>query len=468
MKKDINRITFFNFLSILLLQGIAMISAPLFSRLLGTSGYGSLASFTAWSNMACIILSLQSNETIVNARQEYDEQAQPGYQSSIMALSILGFLVGGGILMVFAGLLKMERLTLLLILMNAFGIFAVNFLSSKFTYEFKADKNMLLSIFMSVANFGVSLLLVLNMPVEQRYYGRMLGGVISYFAVGAVGCIWILAKGRVPYRKDYWRLCLTLGIPLIFQNLAYALLGSSDILMLEQLAGASASGIYSYALTMAGIIFTIFTALNSSWVPFFYDDMKQGRGEAVRSRASHFLALYTVLCAGFILLVREVFCIYADKSFWKGAELIPIFVVSYFVNMLCTFPVNFEILRKKTTVVAASTVAAARGELGVDEGLGNLVLNYVLIRAMGMTGAALATLLARVIQLAMHEWYTRCVLGKKDYPFPPLPGLKCTAALAVVFVLFYVLKDVWLLRWGLGAAIGLWELKRIRQRKGLM
>ena len=35
MKKDINRITFFNFLSILLLQGIAMISAPLFSRLLG-------------------------------------------------------------------------------------------------------------------------------------------------------------------------------------------------------------------------------------------------------------------------------------------------------------------------------------------------------------------------------------------------------------------------------------------------
>ena len=440
MKKDINRITFFNFLSILLLQGIAMISAPLFSRLLGTSGYGSLASFTAWSNMACIILSLQSNEPIVNARQEYDEQAQPGYQSSIMALSILGFLMGGGILMVF-------------------GIFAVNFLSSKFTYEFKADKNMLLSIFMSVANFGVSLLLVLNMPVEQRYYGRMLGGVISYFAVGAVGSVLILAKGKVLYRAAYWKLCLTLGIPLIFQNLAYALLGSSDILMLEQLAGASASGIYSYALTMAGIIFTIFTALNSSWVPFFYDDMKQGRGEAVRSRASHFLELYTVLCAGFILLVREVFCIYADKSFWKGAELIPIFVVSYFVNMLCTFPVNFEILRKKTTVVAASTVAAA---------LVNLALNYVLIRAMGMTGAALATLLARVIQLAMHEWYTRCVLGKKDYPFPPLPGLKCTAALAVAFVLFYVLKDVWLLRWGLGAAIGLWELAQIRRRNGLM
>lgn len=459
MKKDINRITFYNFLSVLLLQGIAVISAPVFSRLLGTSGYGSLASFTAWSNMACIILSLQSNETIVNARQEYDEQEQAGYQSSIMALALLSFLVGGGVLMLCANALNMDRFTVLLMVMNAFGCYAVNFLSSKFTYEFKADKNVMLSVFMSVANFGISLLLVLNMPMEQRYYGRLLGGVISYFAVGAVGSVLILAKGKVLYRAAYWKLCLTLGIPLIFQNLAYALLGSSDVLMLEQLAGASASGIYSYAMTMAGIIFTIFTALNSSWVPFFYDDMKQGREEAVRSRASHFLELFTVLCAGFILLVREVFYLYADKSFWNGAELIPIFVVSYFVNMLCTFPVNFEILRKKTTVVAAATVAAA---------LVNLVLNYVLIRAMGMTGAALATLLARVIQLAMHEWYTRCVLGKKDYPFPSLPGLKCTAALAVVFVLFYVLKDVWLLRWGLGAAIGLWELAQIRRRNGLM
>ena len=459
MKKDINRITFFNFLSILLLQGIAMISAPLFSRLLGTSGYGSLASFTAWSNMACIILSLQSNETIVNARQEYDEQAQPGYQSSIMALSILGFLVGGGILMVFAGLLKMERLTLLLILMNAFGIFAVNFLSSKFTYEFKADKNMLLSIFMSVANFGVSLLLVLNMPVEQRYYGRMLGGVISYFAVGAVGSVLILAKGKVLYRAAYWKLCLTLGIPLIFQNLAYALLGSSDILMLEQLAGASASGIYSYALTMAGIIFTIFTALNSSWVPFFYDDMKQGREEAVRSRASHFLELYTVLCAGFILLVREVFCIYADKSFWNGAELIPIFVVSYFVNMLCTFPVNFEYYHKKTKVVSIITIVSS---------LINVGLNYLLILRIGMAGAAVATLISHSLQLTLHYLYVRFALGGKEYPFPLKMWVGYAAVFAAVAVASVAADGLWLARWGLGAAVGLWELLRIRKRKVLI
>ena len=39
MKKS-NRIVFFNFLSIVLLQGLSIITAPLFSRMLGTDGYG--------------------------------------------------------------------------------------------------------------------------------------------------------------------------------------------------------------------------------------------------------------------------------------------------------------------------------------------------------------------------------------------------------------------------------------------
>ena len=57
MKKNINRIAFFNFLSMLLLQGISLISSPLFSRLLGTEGYGNLASFSTWAGIAVTVLS---------------------------------------------------------------------------------------------------------------------------------------------------------------------------------------------------------------------------------------------------------------------------------------------------------------------------------------------------------------------------------------------------------------------------
>ena len=463
MKKSINRIAFFNFLSILLLQGISLISAPLFSRLLNTDGYGNLASFTTWAGIAATVLSLQTNATIVNARVKFPEEQQPAYQSAAMAVSLLSFGMGALIIAAFYGPisqgLQMERWLIGLLLVQAFGTCGVNFLNSKFTYEFKADKNMLLSVFIAVASLGTALVFVLNSPQEQRYLGRIMGNVLVYGAVGLAGCIWILWKGRTFYSRQYWRFCLFLGIPLVFQNLAYSILGSSDILMLKQMAGASESGIYSLAYTLSGIMFTIFNALNNSWVPFFFDDMKQDRSRQASHQAEHFLELYAVLSVGFVLLVREIYHVYAGEEFRPGLELIPVFTASYFANMLCTFPVNFELFHQKTPAVAAATVAAA---------VVNLVLNYVFIRLYGMVGAAVATLLSHGLQLTIHEIYCRRFLGKGRYPFSLAAEGKYTALFGAGVLLFYVGKDAWYLRWPLGALLGLWELSRIWKRRSLL
>lgn len=463
MKKNINRIAFFNFLSILLLQGISFISSPLFSRLLGTEGYGNLASFSTWAGIAVTVLSLQTNATIVNAMVEFPEEEQPAYQASAMMLSILSFAVGSVLVMLLSGPisagLKMQRWLLGLLLVQAFGTFGVNFLSSKFTYEFKADRNMLLSVFIAVASMGVALVFVLNSPMDRRYLGRIAGNALVYGGVGTAGCLWVLSKGKKAFNRRYWKFAFLLGCPLVFQNLAYSILGSSDILMLKQMAGASDSGIYSLAFTLSGIMFTIFGALNNSWTPFFFDDMKQGRRENLVRQGNNFLELFTVLSIGFVLLVREVYHVYADREFWPGLELIPVFVASYYVNMLCTFPVNYELYHKKTNVVAIATVAAS---------LVNLVLNYTFIRLFGMTGAAIATLLSHCLQLAMHEIYSRQVLGKRDYPFALSTWVKYTAVMAAAMAIFYLLPGQWYIRWPLGAAIGLWELSRIWKRRSLL
>lgn len=463
MKKNVNRIAFFNFLSVLLLQGISLISAPLFSGLLGTTGYGDLSSFTVWANLMATAFSLQSNLTIVNARQEYSEQEQPAYQSSVMTLSLLCFAAAGVLIMAFSrplsAALKMSQPMLALMLLYALGTFGTNFLNSKFTYEFKADWNMLLSVFLAVSNLGVSLLLVLKMPQEQRYFGKILGGILTIGSTGLVACICILLRGKTFYRPDYWKFCFTLGWPLTFQALAYSLLGNSDVVMLKQMEGADASGVYSLAFTISGVMFTLYNALNTSWVPFFFDDMKAGRRTSVVRQGGNYLELYTVLSVGFVLLVPEVFRFFTKEGFWQGVALIPIFVANYYGNMLCTFPVNYELHNKKTWAVTVGTILAA---------LINIVLNYVMIRAWGMVGAAIATLLARLIQLAMHQIYARRILGKRDYPFPRGPELGGIAGLTLAIVLFYLTPNAWFIRWPLAAAVGIWELLRIWKRRSLL
>lgn len=462
MRKQ-NKIAFFNILSTILLRGISLFTAPLFSRMLGTEGYGIVSLYTIWVGVAAIAFTLQTNGTLVNARVEYPEDQQHKYQSSVMTLSLLFFLLCSAVVVLFlpqiSALLKLHWILVLLILFQSFGNFCLNFLNSKFTYEFKADKNMYVSVGITLTTLVLSVVLILAMPPEINYFGRILALAITYGGIGIGICSYVLLKGRTFYNREYWRLALMLALPVVFYSLSDLLLGQCDRVMLQNMMNESMVGQYSLAYNFGGIIFTIFVALNNSWTPFFFEDMKQGEQVRMRTQAKNFLELFTVLAVGFVLLAPEVYHIFASREFWAGTALIPIFVTSYYLNFICTFPINYEYFYKKTKVVAVVTVGTS---------LMNIGLNYVLIRAFGVTGAALATATAHGIQLAAHYVYVRYVMKKGDYPF----GIRLWAKYVLIFfgmVAFVYLTDgMWLLRWGVGAVIGIWELLRIRRRKVLI
>lgn len=458
MKRQ-NRVAFFNILSVLLLRGISILTMPLFTRLLGDSGYGVTTIYNTWVGFLAVIFTLQTQGTLVNARMEYPEQEQQRYQSAAMGLSLTVFALCSAVVLAFLGpvsqALKLDRLLIVLMLIQAFGTYCVNFLNIKFVYEFKAGRNMVMSLAVPLITLALSLALLLPLPQEQRYYGRIVAIAATYGLIGIPGGIYILAKGKQLYNREYWKFCTVLAIPVVFHNLSDLILGQSDKLMLQQMLGEGPVGQYSAALVLGGVMFTIFSALNNTWCPFFFEDMKNGQREKVEGKARNFLELFTVLSVGFILLAREVYHVAVDARFRDSTGLIPVFVASYFLNFLCTFPINYEYYRKQTKAVAAVTIAAS---------LVNLGLNYVFIRWMGMAGAAVATMLSHGLQLLAHHLYTKHRLGKEDYPFPVRMWGKYALAFFAVMALVYLTPNTWLLRWGLGAAIGLWELSRIKKR----
>lgn len=462
MKKQ-NRVAFFNILSTLLLRGISIFTAPLFTRLLGNSGYGVTQIYNTWVAVLAIVFTMQTQGTLVNARIEYPQEDQNKYQSSVMSLSLLVFLVCSGLVLCFldpvSSALKLDRLLVILMLVQAFGTFCVNFLNMKFVYEFKAGRNMVMSLVVTLTTLALSLLLIFQLPQQQRYYGRIVAIAATYGIIGIPACILILVKGKTFFRKEYWTFCLTLALPVVFYNLSDLILGQSDKVMLQQMLDEARVGNYSAALNLAGVMFAIFSALNNSWCPFFFEDMRLGETEKVREKAVNFLELFTVLSVGFILLATEVYHIYVKKEFWESTMLIPVFVSSYFLNFLCTFPVNYEYYRKQTKAVAVVTITSS---------LVNVALNYILIKRLGMAGAAVATMLSHLLQLGMHYVYTRYFLGKGEYPFGIRLWGKYAALYLAAVALVFLTSGAWVLRWGIGAAIGLWELLRIKKRRVLI
>ena len=461
MKRQ-NRVAFFNILSVILLNGISIITGPLFSRMLGTSGYGVLKIYNIWASVVAILFTLQTQGTLVNARVEYPEDEQKRYQSSVLFLSVLMFLACSGIIGVFiqpiSRLLKLEPLLIGFMLLQAFGTYCVGFLNTKYTYEFKAGRNMVMSLAVTLVNLVLSIVLILQLPQEIKYYGRVAAIATTYALVGIPACILILLRGKTLVHREYWKFCIVLAIPAVFHNLSDLILGQSDQVMLQHLIDTSAVGCYGYAWQFANILFIIFGALNRTWCPFFFEEMKEGKRDAMMEKTRNFLELFTILACGFLLLTPEVFHVYAGRDFWSGTAIIPLFVASYYLNFLCTFPVNFEYYHKQTKVVAAVTIFSS---------LMNVALNYVLIQMMGMAGAALATALSHGLQLCLHHLYCR-KLGQGSYPFPMKVWVKYAAVFFAMVVIVYGAEGNWLLRWGIGALLGVFELLQIKKRKVLI
>ena len=462
MKKQ-NRVAFFNILSTVILNVLPLITATLFTRLLGTSGYGILATYNIWVAAAAIVCPLQSQGSLVNARIEYNESEQLGYQSSVMTLSMAAFALWTVLTLAFlkpiSQALALPSQVVLIMLAQSFGTFCVSFFGTKLIYELKAGRNMLLSVGVALATFGVSLVLVLRLPQDSRYLGRIWGNASVYALTGVGLCGYILGKGKVFYNRTYWKFCLSLSVPLMFYNLSGLLLGYCDQLMVRGFLGNSQAGIYGFAYQFAGVMFAIFGALNNTWVPFFFNDKKAGDTEKILSQAKNFMELFTILSMGFVLLTPEVFHLLASSDYWPGTELIPLFVTGHYLNFLCTFPVNVENYHKKVRVVAAVTVTSS---------LLNMVLNYFLIHAMGTTGAVLATVISHVFQLIFHYLYCTQRLEKTDYAFPVRRWGAYALAFFAALGISYLPGKFWILRWGIGAVLGVWELLRIRRRKVLL
>ena len=458
--KQRNRIAFFNILSTVVLKGAAFFTGMLFSRLLGGSGYGQLKLYNISVSIVTILFSLQTQTTLANARVEYPEEAQKGYQSSIMTLSVLFFGLCTGLVLVFLKPLslglELEPMIILLLLFQAFGNFCGEVLNKKNVYEFRAGWNMVLSMVMVLVPLALAVVLILQMPYVPRYVGRLIANSVSYGVVGTAVCVGILLRGRTYFHREYWKFCLVLALPAVFHNLSDLILNQMDSLMLNALMNTAAVGYYGNAWGFANFLFILFQALNNIWCAYFFEEMKNGQRQSMLEKTRNFLEVFTILSCGFMLLAPEVYHVYAPKEFWVATMVIPLFTAAYYVNFLCTFPVNFEYYHKKPKAVAVITVSSS---------LLNLVLNFVFIRAMGMAGAAVATLASHCFQLTLHHLYS-VRLG--EYPF----SLKLWAGYPLVFcgilAVVFLLPDAWFIRWPLGAVLGVFMLLRIRKRKVLI
>ena len=455
-----NRIILLNIASTIVLQGLAFFSGPIFSSALGTNNYGIASVYLTWVQIASIVFSLQAGGAIALARSEYPLEDQKRYQSSVFSLATISYGCFSVITLLAASFMSASHgfniPMFVLGLAQGWGMYCVTFMNLKLTYEFKAMSNFILSVGTSVLTVGMSLVLIHFWKEDTNYWGRIIGQSAVYLIVGIGILLYLLLVGKQIYNKVYWKFTLPITVPTVFHSLAHIVLNQSDKVMIQGMVSNSSAGIYALASNFSAVINAIWHAFNNSWVPFYYKYTRQGQLDSIKKHARNYIELFTIITMGFILLSREVFHIYAaSRDFWAGTDYIPLLALGYYFVFLYSFPVNFEFYNKKTKIIAVGTIFAA---------VTNIVLNYIMIKFCGNLGAVIATAVSHGVLFLFHYMIS---LRIKTAIFPLrlsafIPGL---LAVCGTCCFYWITREIWFIRWGLGAILGIYLLIKIVRRR---
>lgn len=457
-----NKAAVFNILGPIILNGINFFTIPIFTRLLGPAQYGIVAVYTTWVGIFSIIMGLQVQGSIGTAMVYFKKGEMKSYLSSILLMgllfSALCLLLGIAFSQQLKELLLLDAEELRLLGIQSVGSFVIAFSGIAFIFAKNAKMNFCVNVLTAVFTTVLSLLFIVFYFSPERFYlGRMYGMAAPITMMGGGLAVYFVKEGHVSFNVKYAKFCLPICIPLIFHGLSQIILGQSDRIMLQHMMGNGPTGIYSFVITFSGVLMAIYGALNNTWVPFYYDDLKAGALAKISLRTKNYIFIYTIMVIVFALWSPEVIKLFVPEPFWPAIRLLPLFIFGNYFNFLYSFPVNFEFFHKTTYTIAIGTICAAVVNIGV---------NYLLIPHFGMWGAAFGTLFAHILLFVFHEIISAFILpfhyhySIKDF----LPGIFVTT---IALVLADCLKDFIVIRWGAGFVLaGIWCYS-IYKRKSL-
>ena len=446
-------------LSQIVLQGIAVIAMPLFTRLLTTDQYGRVSVFSTWSSILALIIGLRVDATVSVAKVHYGEKA---FKKFCTNAYFIVFSTGTAVLLFAAlclkplsSLIRMSPAIVLFLVIYAFGTVCTKVQSCIYLITKKAVKDIILSICLSFFACLISVVLILLMKGNEDE-GRILGMGLPYVIIGSVFCIFYMRNIGKNFDKAMLHYIVSLSTPMIFHGLSALILSQSDRLMIAEMIGDDQAGIYSFCYSVATPLTAIWSALGSAWKPDYYDNLMEGNKEWLKEHSDNYLFLFTSLSCGYLLIAEETLKFLGTKEYWSGIPILPLIVLGCYFQFLYSFPVNYEMYLKQTKVIGiASTVSA----------LLNIGLNIWLIPKYGMLGAAIATLTGYLFLFLIHDFFVRRMEGYHYkwwfYIKGLIPVIGCS-------VLTYILTDYMPIRWGIGAVIGIILILRIKKRRTLL
>lgn len=418
-------------------KGMAFLTVPIFTRILTTYDYGIVTTYNSWVAMLGMALGFALHSGIriayIDYKDKFDDYTATQVFFTLIASGVISALiVAGAKLLGFGANITLIILCLLHSISTAIIQDYNYYLMMQYKYKFRT----LLMVLPNLISVIFSIFAVLFVCKTNLYMGRIVPTALINILFGIIVVVLVFRKSKVLLKKEYLRYGLIYSVPLIVHGIALNILSQSDRVMITSLADASQTGIYSLIYNFSMISSVITTSLEGIWMPWFLQKMKERKIQDIDEMGKCYINLMTYIMVCLILVAPEVVKLLASKPYWEGIRIIPPVVLANYVIFMYTLYVNIEHYYKKTPYITVNTFIAA---------MSNLVLNYIFIPKYGYVAAAYTTIASYLLSFVLHVRY-----AKRLEPDLFLVGtfIRPLTHIFITSVIFYVVIDLWYIRWG--------------------
>lgn len=383
-----------------LARGLNFIALPFYAHLLLPDDFGRIAVYNSWVGLLTILAGINLYAVVDRGILEFSGDRQR-YVSSTLALAFLVYMLLSALAIILPGyatdLFSFAPLVILQLLFQGFSTHVVNFYTTELRLDYQAKRITLINLPLNALIVALSIPFIIYLP-ENKYLGRIWGGSIAYALFAVPIFIFLLRRGRSLFVPKYWRFALSLALPLLPHSLSGILLSQIDRIILQDLVGATATGLYSFAFQIGSILQVIWVSTNATWLPWFLRRMQAEDYRSIQRYSGIYIAGFTVVACGLMLASPELAAMFGPKEYQAGSDIIPLVCGGFFFLFLYSLPANVEFYKKKMAYISLGTAFAA---------LCNISLNYALIPKYGIHGSAIATVCSYAALFLYHYLVAR-------------------------------------------------------------
>jgi len=274
---------------------------------------------------------------------------------------------------------------------------------------------------------GIGLILLCNFRVDGIFWGflfvPLLLDIVIFFRLGLPKFLHLSAASFSLFKQF-----AKYGIPISFSLFAFWMLSLSDRFFIEFFRGSSEVGLYSvgYVISEKTLSF-IYLILMLAAYPIIVDNWEKRGDKATQILITEITRYFLLICVPILVVLmvvpEQIFLIFSDKNFIKGAKVLPFISLGVFLNGLTQYVNKGFELHKKSIMIAMLALIA---------GLSNIGFNLILIPKFGYLGAGFSACLAYIIYFFAAIFFVRNEMSWK----PPYRSIVKIAVAAVVFALF--------------------------------